>query len=245
VLPPIRGFIENTLIDWEGKIAAEVFLPGCNFRCGVCHARYLLESSPNDESIPLDAVRDALRRRKGWIDGVVISGGEATLQPGLPDLIRLFREDGLLVKLDTNGSRPEVIERLVGEKLLDYVAMDVKGPLDFRYSEIAGVQVDLDAIHRSIELLISGETPYEFRTTICPAQLDPDAVEATALAIRGAALYYLQGFRPLNCLNSEFNSVASYNPDEMRDLCRRCAKYVRQCAVRGDEASTIGSSAAK
>jgi len=245
VLPPIRGFIENTLIDWEGKIAAEVFLPGCNFRCGVCHARYLLESSPNDESIPLDAVRSALRRRKGWIDGIVISGGEPTLQPELADLIRLFRQDGLLVKLDTNGSRPEVIERLIAEKLLDYVAMDVKGPLGQRYSEIAGVEVDIDSIRHSIELLISSDIAYEFRTTLCPAQLDPDAVEATALGIRGAALYYLQGFRPLNCLNSELNSVAPYNPDQLRDLCRRCSKYIRQCAVRGDEASTIGASAAK
>ena len=245
MLPPIRGFIENTLIDWEGKIAAEVFLPGCNFRCGYCHARYLIESSPDDETIPLDSVLGAIRRQKGWIDGIVISGGEPTLQPGLGDLIRLFRENGLKVKLDTNGSRPEVLERLMQEKLLDHVAMDVKGPLDQRTCDIAGVQVDLDAIQRSIELLIGGDIAYEFRTTVCPAQLDPDAVEATALAVRGAALYYLQGFRPLNCLDPELNSVQPYNPDQMRDLCSRCAKYVRQCAVRGDQTSTIGTNPAK
>lgn len=239
VLPPIRGFIENTLIDWEGKIAAEIFLPGCNFRCGYCHAKYLLESSPNDESIPLDSVRDAIRRQKGWVDGVVISGGEPALQPGLADLIRLFRQDGLKIKLDTNGSRPDVLEALMHEKLLDHVAMDVKGPLDHRYGEIARAEVDLDAVRRSIELLIGGDVAYEFRTTVCPALLDPDAVEATALGVRGAALYCLQSFRPLNCLDPELLSVQPYNPDQMRDLCRRCAKYVRQCSVRGDAASAV------
>ena len=155
MLPPIRGFIESTLLDWEGKVAAVVFLPGCNFRCGYCHARHLVEPMPSDEAIPLEAVLVSFRRQRGWLDGVVISGGEPTLHPGLLDFIRQFRAKGIAVKLDTNGSRPDVLERLLALGVLDYVAMDVKAPLDGKYAEVARAPVDLDAIRRSIELLIA------------------------------------------------------------------------------------------
>ena len=235
--PPIRGFIENTLLDWEGKVAAVVFLPGCNFRCGYCHARHLVEAAPSDEAIPLEAVLDTLERQRGWIDGVVISGGEPTLHPDLLDLIRALRAAGLGIKLDTNGSRPQVLERLLGLGLLDHVAMDVKAPLDDRYSAVAGAPVDLAAIRQSIDLLLGGQTPYEFRTTVCPDKLDAAGIEEIAQALRGARLYYLQTFRPVNCLDRSLEAAKPYNVDEMRELCRRAAPYVRRCAVRGDHAS--------
>lgn len=239
--PPIRGFIESTLLDWEGKVAAVVFLPGCNFRCGYCHARHLVEPTPVAESIPIEAILAAFKRQRGWLDGVVISGGEPTLQPGLLDLIQAFRAEGVAVKLDTNGSRPDVLERLLALGVLDCVAMDVKGPLDAKYAEIARVPVDLEAIQQSIQLLIRGETPYEFRTTVCPTLLDADEVERTALAVRGARAYYLQAFRPVNCLDRSLENVRPYNPDQMRELCRRVARHVQRCVVRGDEASEMAA----
>ena len=239
--PPIRGFIENTLLDWEGKLAAIVFLPGCNFRCGYCHARHLVGPMPVDETIPLEAVLLSLRRQRGWVDGVVISGGEPTLHPDLMELIQLLRAEGVGVKLDTNGSRPDVLERLLARGGVDYVAMDVKAPLDPTYDEVAGVDVDLDAIRRSIALLMAGRTPYEFRTTVCPPQLGEEEIVRIAQAIRGARRWYLQAFRPVNCLDRAMETIRPYNPDEMRHLCQLAGDYVDQCAVRGDQASQLAT----
>ena len=241
MLPPIRGYIANTLLDWEGKLAAVVFLPGCNFRCGYCHARYLVEPLPSNEVIPVEAVLLSLKRQRGWIDGVVISGGEPTLHPGLPELIRLFRDQGIGVKLDTNGSHPEVLEQLFQKQLLDYVAMDIKSPLNETYSEVTGVDVDLDAIRQSISLLMVGDVPYEFRTTVCPTQLSDEEIEGLATAVRGAQALYLQPFRPVNCLDRSFESLKPYNPDRMRELCNIAAQYVQRCSVRGDQASEVAA----
>lgn len=239
MLPPIRGFIENTLLDWEGKLAAVVFLPGCNFRCHYCHARHLVEPIPTDECIPLEAVLVTCRRQRGWIDGVVISGGEPTLYDGLARFIQIFRKEGVDIKLDTNGSRPEMLEELIGQGLVDYVAMDIKAPLDARYRDVAGVEVDLPAIRRSIDLLMHGTVPYEFRTTVCPGQLGAAEIDGIGRAISGARAYYLQTFRPINCLDRALEQAKPYNQDDMREFCRLAARHVRRCAVRGDQASEL------
>ena len=238
-LPPVKGFLESTFLDWEGRIAAVVFLPGCNFRCGFCHAAHLIGNPCPLETIPLDQVMDSLRRNRGWLDGVAVSGGEPTLHKGLRDLFELFRAEGLPVKLDTNGARPGVLEQLLEERLVAHVAMDVKAPLDERYSRVAGVPVELDDIRASIEMLIGGDVSYEFRTTVCPAFHDADDVEGTARAVRGAGDYYLQRFRPVGCLDPALTEVKPYTDDDMRDLARRCAKYVNRCAVRGDVDSVV------
>lgn len=237
--PPISGFLENTLLDWEGKLAAIVFLPGCNFRCPYCHARHLITPAPFSENIPLHAVLAGLRAQSGWIDGIVISGGEPTLHPDLDELIRHFRHEGLAVKLDTNGSRPDVLRNLLDRELLDYVAMDVKAPLDYRYHHVAGATVDLDAIRRSIHLLIDGDIPYEFRTTVCPALTHHDDIRGIAAAVSGAQLLYLQPFRPVNCLDPALHTTTPYNPDQMRELCALAAPFVHRCIVRGDTASEL------
>ncbi len=238
-LPKIKGFVENTLLDWEGRVVSVLFLPRCNFRCGYCHAGYLV-SAPNEmESIPLEGVLSALQRGRGWVDGVVLSGGEPTLHPGLERLIRLLRSEGFPVKLDTNGSRPDVLEALMSEKLLDYVAMDIKAPLDERYSAVAGVSCDLEALERSVELLIAGDVDYEFRTTVCPFYLDRDGVEGVARAVRGAGRLVLQRFRPTQCLIPDLEEVEPYNDDEMRAMAELSSRYVRECYVRGDQSSRV------
>jgi pyruvate formate lyase activating enzyme len=237
--PPIKGFIENTLLDWEGALASVVFLPGCNFRCGYCHAAHLMESGPGDETIPVEAILLNLRRQRGWVDGVVVSGGEPTLHRDLIPLLSAFKAEGVGVKLDTNGSRPEVLLEVMELGLVDYVAMDLKAPLDERYEEIVGAPVDVDAIRGSLSLLLSGEVPCEFRTTVCPRLTTGDDVEEMARTIEGASQYYLQPFRPLHCLDRALEQVKPYNPDEMRELCRRAAPYVQRCMVRGDQASEM------
>jgi pyruvate formate lyase activating enzyme len=237
--PPIKGFIENTLLDWEGALASVVFLPGCNFRCGYCHAAHLMESGAGHESIPVESVLLNLRRQRGWVDGVVVSGGEPTLHRNLIHLLSAFKAEGVGVKLDTNGSRPEVLLQVMELGLVDYIAMDLKAPLDERYEKVAGAPVDLDAIRGSIALLLSGEVPGEFRTTVCPRMTSGDDVEEMAQTIQGASRYYLQPFRPLYCLDRSLEAVKPYTPDEMRDLCRRAAPYVERCMVRGDQASEL------
>ena len=242
-MPPIRGLIENTLIDWEGKLASVVFLPGCNWRCGFCHGRDLVEPGAFNEAIPLDSVRLALRRQRGWLDGVVISGGEPTIHPDLPELCRAFREEEVAVKLDTNGTRPRMLEQVIERKLVDYIAMDVKAPLDERYSEIVRAEADLDSLRRSIQLIMNSGLPYEFRCTVVPTLHDEEEVRAIAEAVAGCRMLYLQSFRPVNCLDRAFESLTPYTPERMRELCRIAAASVQRCAVRGDAGSEIAGAA--
>ena len=232
--PPIRGFIENTLIDWEGKIACEVFLPTCNLRCPFCHAGHLLTSDGELESIPVSAVTDCLDRHKGWIDGVVISGGEPTLFETLPALIDEFRSHGAKIKLDTNGTRPEVLEDLLASGLLDAISMDIKTALDERYNAATATDCDVDAVRRSTQIIMGSGIEYEFRTTVCPAFVGPDELRDIAEAIRGADKYILQQFKPGACLDPAMNDVEPYTRDQLRTFASELREYVGQCIVRGD-----------
>jgi pyruvate formate lyase activating enzyme len=148
----IKGFIETSLIDWDGKLVSVFFLPGCNFRCPFCHNHQLWKAPQKVETVPWQKVSDFLKGKKGWIDGVVITGGEPTVHADLPEFIESLREMGLLIKLDTNGANPEMLQSLIDKKLVDYVAMDLKASLDTIYSQAAGTKVNLDDIKRSIEI---------------------------------------------------------------------------------------------
>ena len=233
-LPPIRGFLPSTLIDWPGRVAAEVFLGGCNFRCPFCHASHLVLNPSELEEISLEAVLEHLRNQTGWVDGVVVSGGEPTLDGRLPTLIEALREAGAAIKLDTNGARPEVLRALIEAGMLEAASMDLKAPLDERYSKAAGVEVDLTAIRESVALLMSSALDVEFRTTVCPAFHTLDDVVDTARAIAGAAKYCLQTFRPLNCIDPALLEVGRYTEEEMRAMARAAGEFVRRCWVRGD-----------
>ena len=161
----IAGLQKCTLLDYPGKVACTVFLPGCNFRCPFCH-NYELAESP-ETLMDSAELLEFLQKRQGLMEGVCISGGEPTLQPELPQLLRAIRDLGFSVKLDTNGYCPEVLRALLEERLVDYVAMDIKnGPED--YAATCGLgTVDLGQIEESVRLLLTGETDYEFRTTLC------------------------------------------------------------------------------
>ncbi len=236
MLPPIKGFIENTLIDWEGKIASIVFLPLCNWRCGYCHATHLVAGNNELESIPLSAVTSLLDSHKGWIDGVVITGGEPTLHSGLDQLCEEFKNRSLLVKLDTNGSIPRVLRNLTERKLIDYVAMDLKAPLTARYAEIARAKVDLLDIHDTIEHLIGSQIEHEFRMTVCPTLLGEDDVLAAARAVRGAQRFILQQFSPQRCLDKAFETITPYPRERLVEWAAKCAPFVKAAYLRGDAA---------
>ena len=172
----IAGLQKMTLLDYPGKVACTVFLQGCNFRCPFCHNSGLLDMAGEEYMTPDDLI-GFLRKRKGLLDGVCITGGEPTLQPGLVELARSIKAEGFLLKLDTNGSRPKILRELIEQGLVDYVAMDIKNSPQ-RYGETVGVpKISLEGIEESIKLLLQGDVAYEFRTTVMDELHGPEEME--------------------------------------------------------------------
>jgi len=182
----VAGFLDNSFVDWPGKICSVIFLGGCNFDCWYCHNRNILCSSSN--TTPLEVVVCQIKEQFGFIDGVCISGGEPTVHPHLREIILAVRELELPVKLDTNGSNCALVRELVDGGLVDFVAMDVKAPLE-KYREIAGVDVDLNEIKKTIDYLLKQKRAgVQFRTTPCPELTDGD-FEAIKTLINKANLH--------------------------------------------------------
>jgi len=239
-LPPIAGYHPTTLIDWPGRLAAVIFLPQCNLRCRFCHAGSLL--APAAEAIPLDAVLAHIASREGWLDGVVICGGEPTIWPTLPELCEVLRGEGLAVKLDTNGTHPDAVADLIGARLVDAVAMDLKAPLDDRYRATCGApDMDLAAVGRTIDLLMAGRVEYEFRTTVCPPLLGEGEIRAMGERIAGAARWVLQRFEPADALDPALRGVAGYGLPEMEALAEVGRAYVHRCVIRGQPERSVAA----
>jgi pyruvate formate lyase activating enzyme len=230
-MPEIKGFTKNSLLDWDGRIASLIFLPGCNFRCPYCHAAGLVAADNTLPAVPLGEVDDYLNKNHGWIDGVVISGGEPTLNAGLPGLIDHLAGCGVEIKLFTNGSRPDVLTRLLQSGSLAAVSMDIKAPPDERYAQAAGIPVDLDAIRASADVIMHSGIAYEFRTTVCPQVLGHDDVVDAARSIRGASLLILQQFRPVDCLDPAFEKIAPYEEKQLDRMAAEAGEFVEKCVV--------------
>lgn len=194
----IAGLQKMTLLDFPGKVACTVFLAGCNYRCPFCHNTELFSGKP-EEIMSTDAFLGFLKKRQGLLEGVCVSGGEPTGDPGLEALLTNIKVLGFGVKLDTNGSRPTVLKNLLDKGLVDYVAMDVKNS-PARYAETVGCAVDLAAVEESLRLLIGGETPYELRTTLVAQLHDTASIEemgqwlAQLIPGRKPAQLFLQSF---------------------------------------------------
>jgi pyruvate formate lyase activating enzyme len=219
-LPPIKGFIETSFLDWRGYISAVVFLPGCNFACPYCH-NYTLVSDPDTYlTLDLDDVLTRLKPFVGWIDGVVVSGGEPTLHPGLGDLLETIRTIGFKVKLDTNGSRPRVVRELCQAGLVDMVAMDLKAPLDpTAYARATGKPVEVDRVSATLDYLRNSGISHEIRSTIWPAWHGKDELAAMAQAVAGCQTWTLQALNPANAWNPEaLGQGDPYSSDELASL---------------------------
>ncbi len=228
----IKGFIETSFVDWDGKITSVVFLPGCNFKCVFCHNHKLVFNYKNLPDIPWDEIKKKLLHHKGWVDGVCISGGEPLMNPGLVPLIEEIRNLDFLVKLDTNGTIPDLLKNLFDNKLIDYVAMDLKAPLDERYDRITQTKVDLSKIRESINLILKSKIDYEFRTTMVPGYLGKDELIAIAKEIKGAKKFILQNFNPKDTLDIELKKVQPYTEIEMDEFKMAIEGYVQFSKVR-------------
>lgn len=228
----LRGWVRTSLLDFPGRIATVLFTGGCNFRCPPCQNAGLVlhpEAFPRVEEKEIWAF---LERRKGKVEGVVLTGGEPTLQLDLLPFLQRLRETGLEAKLDTNGYRPEVLQAVLVEGLVDYVAMDVKAPPE-KYPLLSGrPDLDLGRIERSIHLLRNSGIPHEFRTTVVPTLLDERDVEAIARWLEGASLYVLQPFRPAGTLDPALEHVAPYPTEWLHAAAERAQLYVGRVEVR-------------
>jgi pyruvate formate lyase activating enzyme len=180
--------------DYPGKVAAVLFTQGCNFRCPFCHNGALL-SKKGDTTLEEQEVFDFLKLRKGKLQGVVITGGEPTEHDDLPQFIRRIRELGFAIKLDTNGSHPEMIELLLQERLIDYFAMDIKAPLD-KYDTLCGMNVDIQAIRMTISTIGTGKVPHHFRTTYVKQLLAESDLDELLLLIPPGSKHITQPFVP-------------------------------------------------
>ena len=230
----IAGLQKTTLIDYPGKVSCTVFFTGCNFACPYCHNPDLVAGRlPDGVGLTLQALLTFLGPRRGFLDGVVISGGEPTLSPELMDVCRAIKALGFAIKIDTNGSRPAVLAALLSAGLVDYVAMDLK-TLPEQYAPHISPRPCAAAIEETIGLMRASGLAYEFRTTCVDPFVDPTRIAAMARRIQGAPLYALQRLQPANVLAPEFFQprLQPFSPTEMAALQAAAAPFVQRCIVR-------------
>ena len=226
----IGGIQKTSLLDYPDKISAIVFTQGCNFKCGYCHNPQLLKSENGIYDV--DAFFDFLKKRQGKLDGVVITGGEATLQKDLKLFIQKVKELGFLVKLDTNGTNPQILKELIEEKLVDYIAMDIKAPLE-KYPLITKTNVDTSKIEESINIIMSSDIDYEFRTTVLPVQIQIEDFDSIGKFIQGAKRYYLQKFVVQSeILDCSLKEEKNYTDIELKYIKEKLQNYIQFVEIR-------------
>jgi len=227
----IGGLQKVSLIDYPGLISAIIFLQGCNFKCSYCHNPELVDSKLFQPCIKEKEVLDFLNMRRGKLDAVVITGGEPTIHDGLAPFIKQIKKRGFAVKLDTNGSQPRVIKNLLDEKLLDFIAMDIKAPLE-KYKDIVKTQVNPDSIKESIRLILKAKIPYEFRTTVVASQLEEKDILQIGKMIAGAKHYVLQKFVPVKVLEKKFLKEKSFSDEKLQKIKNHLEHQITSVTIR-------------
>lgn len=226
----IKNLVPLSCVDWDGKVSAVIFLPNCNFRCPFCYNTALVLNPEKFQTKSFEEIRQHLRKNKGWLDGIVITGGEPTINEKLPSFCKQFKNLGVGVKLDTNGTNPAMIERLIDEALVDYVALDVKAPLTVEaYSKATGVNAEnlMAHVEKTIQILLEGSVDYEFRTTLVPTIHDEEDMEQICGSIKGCRKYVLQNFiGDVETLDPELRNVKPFSIAEMERFLELARKKV-------------------
>ncbi len=232
----IKKMIKTSLIDWEGKIISTLYVSSCNFRCPYCYNCDLILHPNNFKNIPFEDINNYLLERKDFIDGICMSGGEPTLYSDLPSYFKEIKDKGFLIKLDTNGANPKLLEDLLGLGLVDYIAMDIKSSLDFdNYSKAAGIKdkILLERVKDSIKLIMNSKIDYEFRTTVVPLLHTEETIMKIVKYISGAKKYVLQNFSPLErTLEPSFQKIKPYSAEKMQELTEKTKRYMSNCYYR-------------
>jgi pyruvate formate lyase activating enzyme len=227
----ISGLQKMSLIDYPGKVAAVVFMPHCNFRCPYCCNPALVLEPDTQPKMPEEEFFEFLEGRKKWLDGVAITGGEATTHKDLPEFIRKVKGMGFLVCLETNGTNPHMIEQLIRDKLVDYLAMDIKGPKE-RYSEITCTQVNIEDIQKSIDLIRNSGIEYEFRTTFVPGLIERADMEKMGKWLEGIEQYEIHKFVPKTTLDKAFELRIPYTSEELEAIADIARKFFKKVEIR-------------
>lgn len=239
-------FIQKiTLIDFPGKIACTIFSIGCPFRCPFCHNKELVlpDLTKKQPRISQEEIFNFLKEKRGLLDGVCITGGEPTIHEDLPDFCRKLKDLGFLVKLDTNGYDPERVKKLIDEKLIDYLALDVKAPKE-KYGKLIGidnkvfVKIIVQNIERSVEILKEGKIDFEFRTTVVPTLLEREDILEIGKWLSSLSpgqklpKYYLQNFRPEKTLDPSFEKIKPYPQEYLLEIQKALSPFFEICQAR-------------
>lgn len=230
----ITALTKFSAIDFPGRLACILFTGGCNLRCGFCHnAEFVLPERLKEltNTIPFETVLNFLGERRGLLDGISICGGEPTIHPDLPDKMKEIKNLGFQIKLDTNGSNPKMLERIIAEGLVDYLAMDIKDILPYR-RELVGVDIDAELIRQSVGLVKKAGVEYEFRSTILPTYHDLDTLRGMGEIITGAKKWVLQGFRNTKTLRDGFRDMPTFSDAELDELAKYLAVYAEKLEFR-------------
>jgi pyruvate formate lyase activating enzyme len=228
----IGSINKTSLLDYPGKLSAIIGTQGCNMRCPWCHNFYLIpyDFANHSEIITEEDFFSFLDQRKHFLDGIVITGGEPTIQSDLPELCEQVRKMGLAVKIDTNGTNPGVLNRLLKEELVDYIAMDVKTDLS-RYNQLFRENIDANKIPESIDIIMSSDKPYEFRTTCVSPFVTTDNIDQIGMLIKGANSLFLQRCNQTKNMGND-SKYEILNKNRLVELKERAAGYVLNCEIR-------------
>ncbi len=227
-----KGIQKTTLIDFPGQVACTFFLPKCNFKCGFCYNPGLVFDAETGTRISEKEALAFLDERKNFLDGACISGGEPTLHKGLPGFLAKVKAKGLLVKLDTNGSNPEMLKALLEKKLVDFVAMDIKASKE-KYSLVCGTKIDLEKISESIELIKKSGIDYEFRATVVPLLEEKDLLEIGKW-LNGSKKFVLQQFHnEMPLLDKNLQKLSPYLPEQLKKFAEKLKPFFEKIEVRG------------
>lgn len=225
----IIGIEKSSFIDYPGKISTVYFAAGCNFRCDYCHNGPIVKGE--GRRISEEEVFSFLEKRKKYVDAVCISGGEPTLYDELYDFVKLLKEKGFSIKLDTNGTRPEILKQLLDEKLIDYVAMDIKAPF-YKYELVTKTKVDIEGIKASIDIIKNSNIDYEFRTTLCKELLTKNDILEIAEYLKGSKGYHLQNFKDVETVLVGQNKLHSYDVETLEEIKKEIEDYFQLFSIR-------------
>ena len=232
-----KGFQKTSLIEYPGKIVSVVFTAGCNFKCPFCQNPELVLNPDSLPSVSSKEVVSHLISKKKWLDGLSITGGEPTIHQALSDFIGKVKEEGFLVGLETNGTNPQMLKDLIADKLIDYVALDIKAPLVWeKYKKAAGINDEdlFRKVKESVEVLLElkSDIDYELRTTVVPGLIGEEDILAIARQIKGAKRYVLQQFLPRITLDKQYERLKPYSKEVLEKMRKRTESYVETCQVR-------------